>query len=209
MTAIGSLHSGFIFPRRVRRLSESISTFLPQGASVLDVGCGDGTLDALLVHKRPDLRVAGIDVLVRPDSKIPVTVFDGVRIPHPDRSFDAVLFVDVLHHADDPAALMREAVRVARHSVVIKDHYRDRFLAGPTLRLMDYVGNAHHGVRLPYNYLCRSQWLRCWEESGLTPVQFGPDLHLYPRPFDWIFGGSLHFLARLELGRAGARAGAR
>jgi 2-polyprenyl-3-methyl-5-hydroxy-6-metoxy-1,4-benzoquinol methylase len=47
--------------------------------------------------------VRGIDIMARPTSHIPVDIFDGQTIPHPDKSFDVVSFVDVLHHTDDPA----------------------------------------------------------------------------------------------------------
>jgi SAM-dependent methyltransferase len=201
MNTVGSLHSALVFPRRVQRLVAALARLLPTNASVLDVGCGDGTLDRLLLKCRPDLRLEGIDVLVRQETKIPVTAFDGQHIPFPDRNFDVVVFVDVLHHTDDPAVLMREAGRVAGQFVVIKDHQRDRFFAGPTLRLMDYVGNAHHGVRLPYNYLKRTEWSRHWNDLGLEVVDSIPDLKLYPWPFDYIFGGSLHFMARLQFQR--------
>lgn len=48
---------------------------------------------------------------------------------------------------------LKEAARVARHCIVIKDHTVTGVLARPTLRLMDLVGNAPHDVVLTYNYL--------------------------------------------------------
>jgi hypothetical protein len=40
---------------------------------------------------------------------------------------------------------------------VLKDHIKERGLAGLTLRFMDRVGNAHHGVVSPYNYWTKQQ----------------------------------------------------
>src|SRR5205085_9858791 len=125
---------------------------IPQSASTLDVGCGDGQLASEIIRSRPDLSFKGIDVLVRPESAIPVSAFDGAHIPFPDCSFDVVMFSDVLHHTDDPLVLLREAARVARRSIVIKDHLIKGLLARPTLAFMDRVGNRRHGVPLPYNY---------------------------------------------------------
>jgi SAM-dependent methyltransferase len=144
------------------------------------------------------LEVHGIDVLVRGETHIPVLPFDGRSIPHPDRSFDVVLFVDVLHHTDDPTLLLREAARVARRCIILKDHTRDGLLAGPTLRFMDRVGNARHGVTLPYNYWPKARWLAAFEQLGLTIEAWHSDLHLYPWWADWMFGRSLHFLARIS-----------
>ena len=71
---------------------------------------------------------------VRETAAIPVTIYDGRTLPFEAAAFDALIIVDVLHHADDPALLLREAARVARRSILIKDHTSDRFLAVPTLR---------------------------------------------------------------------------
>lgn len=199
MSFIGQLHGDLVFGRRVRVLSDRLAALLPPDATVLDVGCGDGTIDRLLMQLRPDLQISGIDVLVRPETHIPVTQFDGKHIPFADGSYDAVLFTDVLHHTDDPTILLAEAARVARKAIVIKDHARDGLLAGPTLRLMDYVGNAHHGVVLPYNYWPRARWVQAFERLKLKVGAWHSQLHLYPAPASWLFDRSLHFVARLDL----------
>jgi SAM-dependent methyltransferase len=165
---------------------------------VLDVGCGDGLISALLQQKRSDIAVQGIDVLPRAQTHIPVEMFDGSRFPFASASFDAVLFSDVLHHTVDPAILLQEARRVARQHVLIKDHYREGLAANTRLRFMDWVGNARFGVALPYNYWTRQQWYAAWERIGLQPVQLVTKLGLYPKPADWVFGAQLHFIALLR-----------
>jgi SAM-dependent methyltransferase len=128
-----------------------------------------------------------------------VAQFDGQVIPYDDDNFDAVMFVDVLHHTEDPTVLLREAARVARRAIVIKDHTRNGLLADSTLRLMDYVGNARHGVVLPYNYWSQQQWLEALKKLGLTVGAWKKDLRLYARPASWIFDRSLHFVTRLDV----------
>ena len=198
MGLIEKVHGGFIHGRRVRVLSERLSNHIPDGSSVLDVGCGDGWLACLIQEKRPSIQLTGLEVLPRPDARIPVEPFDGLTLPRGDRSVDVVMFVDVLHHTVDPSVLLREAARVARRSVLIKDHLLEGFLAGPTLRWMDRVGNARHGVALPHNYWTRREWTDAFTKFRLTVRDWEVQLALYPRPADWIFGRSLHFLARLE-----------
>jgi SAM-dependent methyltransferase len=147
---------------------------------------------------RKDTSIKGIDVLVRPDVEIEVSRFDGNAIPLDNRSVDVVMFVDVLHHTMDPMMLLREAVRVAATAIVIKDHLLEGFLAGPTLRLMDRVGNRRHGVALPYNYWNRQQWDRAWNELQLTVRAWRARLGLCPVPANLIFERCLHFLTLLE-----------
>ncbi len=142
-----------------------------------------------------DVQLRGIDVIERPDARIPVAVFDGVTLPFPDQSFEVVVFVDVLHHTANAEALLRDARRVARYGVIIKDHCADGFLAWPTLRFMDRVGNARFGVALPHLYLRWAEWQRMFVRLGMTVTTMRRRLGLYPPPLSWFFDRSLHFVA--------------
>jgi SAM-dependent methyltransferase len=191
------IHERHVHGRRVRVLAERLAEVIPPDARVLDVGCGDGQIDAMLGRLRPDLRIEGIDVLVRPSARIMVTRFDGVRIPFADATFDVVTFIDVLHHTDDPEALLVEARRVARKAIVLKDHCLDGLLAGSTLRLMDRVGNARHGVATPYNYWSEARWRRTFGKLALEIDRWSGRIGLYPWPASLVFERRLHFIARL------------
>lgn len=196
---IGSLHSSFVFDRRTRVLAKVIAPLIPDNASVLDVGCGDGTIDALMARQRPDISFRGVDVFVRPTTHIPVEVFDGIHLPAADKSYDVVSFVDVLHHTADPNTLIAEAKRVARKLVILKDHTRDPLLGYTRLRFMDWVGNAHHNVVLPYNYWSEKQWRRSFERHGLDVVSWTGDLGLYPFPVSLVFERGLHCVVALRV----------
>lgn len=199
MRPVERVHESYVSIRRVRVLVDHLTRIMPPDASVLDVGCGDGQLARALAERRPDLRFEGIDVLVRETAVIPVREFDGLHIPFPDDAYDVVLFVDVLHHSEQPAALLGEAVRVARQHLVIKDHDLHGWLAGPTLRFMDRVGNERYGVDLPYDYWPLERWRDEWQSLGLTCEEIIRRLGLYPWPAGWLFDRSLHFIARLAL----------
>lgn len=197
MSAVGKIHNKLVFGRRVEVLANHLASLIPAGARVLDIGCGSGDIAAAILARRPDVTIEGIDVLVRGDTAIPVTAFDGETIPFAEGAFTLAMMVDVLHHTDDPAALLKEAQRVSTRGVLLKDHFRDGWLAGPTLRLMDWFGNVAHGVRLPYNYLSHREWQAVWRDNGLRVEQMTERLGLYPRPVGWLFDRRLHFIARL------------
>jgi SAM-dependent methyltransferase len=197
-TSVGVLHNKLVANRRVQVLANWFAKLLPSGVRVLDVGCGDGLVSALLQQQRPDIAVRGIDVLPRAQTHIPIEIFDGSSIQFPSASFDVVLFSDVLHHTEDATILLREARRTAKQHVLIKDHYREGLAANARLRFMDWVGNARFGVALPYNYWTRQHWHATWQQIGLQPEHLVTKLGLYPKPADWIFGAQLHFIALLK-----------
>jgi SAM-dependent methyltransferase len=201
MKLFEDIHADLIEHRRARALSNRLADIIPDRFAVLDVGCGDGLIGRLIGEKRTDIQLRGLDVLVRERTYIPVERFNGEVIPYEDASFDGVMFVDVLHHTHDPMVLLREATRVARKAVVIKDHTLEGLLAGPTLRAMDWIGNARYGVSLPYNFWTKREWLDAFNELEVEVGSWISNLGLYPWPAGYLFDRSLHFVARLDVPR--------
>ena len=152
------------------------------------------------MQSRTDLRVEGVDVLMRARTWLPVKSFEGTNLPYDDSTFDAVMLVDVLHHTVDPLALLREALRVARRWLIVKDHTLKGFAAGLRLRIMDHAGNSDHGVALPYNYMSQKQWEELERILNVTLTTKISDLDLYRWPLNFIFGAGLHFIALYEKG---------
>ena len=198
MSLLGRIHSRFVHSNRVLRLAEICADHLPESGRVLEVGCGDGRISKLIGKRKPGLDIVGIEVLVREDAVIPVQAFDGETIPFEDNSFDAVCFIDVLHHTDDPMVLLSEAKRVSRKSILIKDHQRDGLLAFRTLQFMDWVGNARYGVSLPYNYWSQEEWRKAFEKLELTVQNWSHELGLYAWFLRPIFERRLHCVVELE-----------
>lgn len=198
LTAIGNAHARVVLNRRVRVLAASLAEMLPDSGEVLDIGCGNGQIAELIAVNKPGLQFRGLEIMARPQCRIRCDLFDGHRLPLPDGSVDACLFVDVLHHTGDPRELLREAARVTRRYVVLKDHLSESALDFQTLKLMDWVGNRPHGVVLPYNYCSRQQWDKIFAASGLRVARWVESVPLYPFPASLIFGRHLHFVCRLE-----------
>ena len=117
---IGPLRAAFhrCLRRRAGHLAARIAPHLPAGATVLDIGSGTGH-NAEALRSRGARTCAEADVV---DFHVvgggPV-LFDGTRLPFADRGFDACLLAFVLSYTDDPAALLREAGRVASRRVLV------------------------------------------------------------------------------------------
>lgn len=95
----------------------------PQGAVVLDAGCGVGELARLMLEQRPDLTFKLLNVSQHQLDLCP----DGMeRICAPyeatglaDGSVDVVLFACSISHADDWGTVLREAHRVLRPGGIV------------------------------------------------------------------------------------------
>src|SRR5260370_2351950 len=128
LTWMGSWHRAFVLTRRTRVLAEMLAEQIPQRASVLDIGCGDGTIGSLIAERRPDISIQGVEYLVRPECKIACRAFDGSSLPFPDGTFAVCLFVDVLHHTQDPAILLPESLPASRSFLLLTHPYTQNFL---------------------------------------------------------------------------------
>ena len=143
---------------RNRHLPPRLLTHLTPGQSVLDIGTSDGRLARELLRREPRLKITGIDPHPRAMTYIPVIEANGYDLPFEPDAFDTVMLVDVLHHDLDPERILREAKRVARGWLLIKDHYWVTTVDRALLRLSDYFGNRAYDIPLPYNYLRLEQW---------------------------------------------------
>jgi SAM-dependent methyltransferase len=194
------LHHRFVFLRRTKALSRELAAFIdPDVKTVLDIGCGDGTISRLIRDKTPHLKISGIDVMARPHCSIPFTLYDGKHISYGDNSFDACMFIDVLHHLSHIKELLAEARRVSRKYILIKDHLYKSNLDFKTLKFMDAFGNKPYGIRLEYNYLREEEWEMIFRELGLDVVAKNTRIPLYPFPFSLLFGRGLHFISILKI----------
>ncbi len=58
-------HKNFIFDRRTIQLSNHVLSLLETDKTLLDVGCGDGTIASMIASNNKKIEVHGIDVLIR------------------------------------------------------------------------------------------------------------------------------------------------
>lgn len=101
-----------------------IFNWIRQGSSVLDLGCGDGALLALLVRGK-GVRAQGIEI---DEQAIYQCVAKGLSVFHEDidnglsdysdQSFDYVVLNQSFQQVKKPDIVLREALRVGRQVIV-------------------------------------------------------------------------------------------
>lgn len=101
-----------------------IAGFVPEGAKVLDLGCGNGELLEYLVRRK---RVKGRGIELSEDGML-ACVHRGLSVrqgnlqeglaDYPDRSFDFTVLSQTLPFLDDPEMVLGEMLRVGQRAIV-------------------------------------------------------------------------------------------
>lgn len=117
---------------------ETIVRMVPEGARVLDLGCGDGTLLARLVEDR---QVVARGVEISSDN-VRACIARGLSVRHgnieegladyPDGAVDCVILSQTLAYLDHPVPVVREMLRVGRRAIISFDnagYWRRRWAA--------------------------------------------------------------------------------
>jgi SAM-dependent methyltransferase len=196
--ALAAYHHRAIHRPRVRRVARSLAAQIGGAASLLDVGCGDGTMAADVAARVGAQRLAGIDVSIRPDAIIQVRDYDGRKLPYPDESFEIVVLADVLHHAEQPEVVLREALRVAERGVALKDHLSFGVVSSWVLLVMDHVGNAAPGVTVRGHYLSLQEWFELVSRAGGRIRSLRWPLRIHDLPWRLVTRSELQFTAFIE-----------
>lgn len=113
--------------RRATDLNEASVDFIlnmmppEHNGAVLDVGAGNGYLLDRLAQARRWTRIAGVDVVARPD---PARRFEShagqlPTLPFGDKEFDVVTCTHVIEHLLDVEASVKELLRVTKQRLLI------------------------------------------------------------------------------------------
>ncbi len=102
----------------------AIADLVPAGARVLDIGCGDGALLAALRHDKAvdgrgiELSGANVAAAVARGLSVVQGDADADLADYPTAAFDVAVLSDTLQAMRDPAAVLRDMVRIGRQAIV-------------------------------------------------------------------------------------------
>ena len=163
----------------------AIAAWIPQGASVLDLGCGDGSLLRYLQDAR-DVRGYGVEI---DDLNIVACLQNGINVIHNDlesglssfesETFDYVILSQTLQATRHTEALMQEILRVGREGIVSFPNFgywknRLHVLRGhmPVSRDLPYqwydTPNVHLCTLHDFENFCRDQNVTVLQRSVMT-----------------------------------------
>jgi len=188
-------------------IQHALAQLVPEGARVLDLGCGDG---AMLAHLQATRGCSGYGVEID-DANVLACVQRGVNVIQlnldeglamfDDASFDVVLQIDTLQHLRNAEVMLRETARVGRIGIVAFPnfaHWPNRLsvLQGrmPVTKRLPYqwydTPNIRVGTHADLGDLARRNGLRVIDSFGL---QSGEVVRWLP---NWRAGTSVYKLAR-------------
>src|SRR5487761_2379948 len=174
----------------------AIATWIPKGASVLDLGCGDGSLLQYLKSER-DVRGYGVEIS---DAGIVACIKNGVNVIQNDldsgladfesNSFDYVILSQTLQATRHTEPLIQEMLRVGREGIVSFPNFgywknRLNILLGnmPVSRELPYqwydTPNVHLCTLHDFEAFCRKTCVSVTARSVMTArreVGFLPNL---------------------------------
>ena len=179
-----------------RKDMEIISQLVPKGSRVLDLGCGNGELLALLRDTRQcsgyGVEISDENVLAcakRGVNAIQLNLEEGLAL-FEDQSFDVVLQLDTMQHLRNTERMLRETARVGRIGIVSFPNFahwpnRLHIVAGrmPITKTLPYewynTPNIRVGTYADFEVLARKDGLRVLDSFGIQngePVRRWPNL---------------------------------
>jgi methionine biosynthesis protein MetW len=171
-----------------------IARLVPEGARVLDLGCGDGALLDLLKRERGcsgyGIEIADANLLAcvrRGVDVIQLNLDEGLAM-FDDSSFDVVLQIDTLQHLRNTETMLVETARVGRVGIVAFPNFahwpnRLSILRGrmPVTRRLPYqwydTPNIRVGTFKDFEVLATRNRLNILDAFGL---QEGREVRLLP-----------------------------
>jgi ubiquinone/menaquinone biosynthesis C-methylase UbiE len=147
---------------------------------LLDIGCGTGTLAAMLIGSSLPVHVVGLDFAesmavvasqkareAHAGDRARFVRADSEHLPFADASFDVVTCSNSFHHYPDQQACVRQMRRILRPGgrLMIIDGFRDNILGHLTYDLI--IGIVEKGV----HHATWSQMRRHFEAAGFADVR--------------------------------------
>jgi methionine biosynthesis protein MetW len=167
-----------------RKDMELIAELVPPGSRVLDLGCGNGELLALLRDTRQctgyGVEIADENLLActkRGVNVIQLNLEEGLAM-FEDQSFDIVLQLDTMQHLRNTERMLRETARVGRIGIVSFPNFahwpnRLRIVTGrmPVTKTLPYqwydTPNIRFGTYADFEVLARKDGLRVLDSFGI------------------------------------------
>ncbi len=159
--------------KRAKRSFKLIAEYLI-GEKILDLGAGEGFL-GLEVKKQLEKDVILVDIVDYNHTELPLILYNPEKkIPLSDKEVDTTILYTVLHHANDPEHLLKEATRITKKRLVIIEGYIEKDDIRMCNCFFDWFYNRVIGdedITVPLNFLSLKGWDKILKSYGYDIIK--------------------------------------
>jgi ubiquinone/menaquinone biosynthesis C-methylase UbiE len=164
--------------RHLKRVKDEISLhfkdyaeFLNEGDSVVDIGIGAGFTAQYIKVNVKRVNIQGIDIYNSLQTPVKLTLYDGQKIPFPNKCFDVSLLFYTLHHSENPPLLLSEAARITKRCIIViesigKESVQDIQKDTEVMLALGLPPESHH-----HHNLTQYKLLKYFKKFGLNIVK--------------------------------------
>lgn len=172
---LAAIHT--LIPSLMRRRAVSkwnwISQHLDCPSRILDLGAGEGFVGAEAA-KSTGAEIVLADVIDLNQTSLPLVRYDGRNLPFSDNYADVILLSYVLHHCEEPRAVLDEVRRVAADRVIVLESVVENQADRMWLSFADRLANRlRSGGEMKEDMLHFDTvygWRRQFKNAGFTVV---------------------------------------
>lgn len=194
-------HSSVVNQHRRRTVEEAAAFLLPHikpTMSILDIGCGPGSITIGLAQRVPNGEVVGIDrvsdileqarelAIDTGTSNVLFTHGDLYSLDYADNSFDVVYAHQVLQHLTDPQRALREIRRLLKPGgiVAVRDADYDTMVHSPdTIEIVRWLELYHQITSRNGGESNAGRYLNGWlHETGFEEIEMSASTWVFHKP---------------------------
>ena len=130
-----------------RRKLRLVAPWIELTDQLLEIGSGPGSV--LQEFRAANYQIDALDVADSSysDALKPI-LYNGQSMPFRDHQYEAALLLTVLHHIEDPEAVLLEAGRVAKRVIIIEDVYESAWQrkytkVADSITNLEFFGHPH------------------------------------------------------------------
>ncbi len=160
----------FIYDQRWNRYVAKTLSFLKIWVNlsttdrVLDIACGTGEFERIVLSDTSTQQIVGIDISeemlaiarqkLHNSSSVSFQVSSASALPFPDQSFDVIVSANAFHYFDDPVTALTEVKRVLKPNgkAVILDWCKDFLLCRLCDIVLKWTDPAHQQCYTPREF---------------------------------------------------------
>jgi len=168
-----------IYQRAAKKMCLDCQDFIEKGEKILDLGCGSGIVGKTF-QDFFNAEISGIDIVDKRVEKIPFQIYDGKNIPFSENYFNIILINYVLHHSDDPEALLKEAKKIGKKIIIYED-LPENLLSKIYCKIHSITFNKFFQKPAEANYSFKTgkEWEEIFQKIGLNLI-FKKQINNFP-----------------------------